>query len=158
MVRWSRALASNMKRSHSWACVLAATIAIAQDVAADTPAGVRRPDLAWQHWVLNCQGCHRVDGTGSTETAPALTGMVAKFTNVPGGREYLGRVPGVATAALSDADLAELLNWMLWRFDRDNLSATFRPYTAEEVRALRQQPLRTEASRVRARLVAQMPR
>src|SRR5262245_8771458 len=77
---------------------------------ADTPAGVTRPDLAWQHWVLNCQGCHRTDGSGSPETAPPLRGMVAQFTNVTGGREYLARVPGVATAPLTDTELAELLN------------------------------------------------
>ena len=158
-MRWSHAKACALALICGLvACAIGATIATAQDVAGDSPGGVLRPDLAWQHWVLNCQGCHRVDGTGSTETAPALAGMVAKFTNVAGGREYLGRVPGVATAPLSDADLAELLNWMLWRFDRDNLSANFRPYTAEEVRALRQRPLRTEAARVRASLVAQMHR
>jgi cytochrome c553 len=137
---------------------IVAGVATADNGAGDTPSGVRRPDLAWQHWVLNCQGCHRVDGTGSAQTAPALAGAVAKFTNVPGGREYLGRVPGVATAPLSDVDLAELLNWMLWRFDRADLSASFRPYTPEEVRALRKHPLRTEASRVRGSLVAQMRR
>lgn len=122
-----------------------------------TPSGVMRPQLAWQHWVLNCQGCHRADGTGSQGTAPSLAGMVARFVTVPGGREYLGRVPGVATAALSDADLAELLNWTLWRFDRSHLSEKFRPYTAAELSVLRRRPLRTEASRVRATLVRRFP-
>ncbi len=78
------------------------------------------------------------------------------FTNVPGGREYLVRVPGVAAAPLSDADLAELLNWLLWRFDGGHLQADFRPYASEEVGNLRKRPLRTEASRVRARIVAAM--
>ena len=125
---------------------------------AAAPAGVSHPDLAWQHWVLNCQGCHRADATGSANTAPALAGQVAKFTSVPGGREYLGRVPGVATAPLSDADLAELLNWILWRFDKADLGDQFRPYTAAEVGVLRRKPLRTEASQVRGKLVAGFPR
>lgn len=117
------------------------------------PQGVSRPDLAWQHWVLNCQGCHRTDASGSPETAPALAGTVARFTGVPGGREYLVRVPGVATSRLGDADLAELLNWLLWRFDATHLSPTFQPYTAAEVSTLRGNPLRTEAARTRAQLL-----
>jgi hypothetical protein len=117
---------------------------------------VRQPDLAWQHWVLNCQGCHRPDATGSAETAPALAGSVARFLTVPGGREYLGRVPGVSSAPLSDGDLAELLNWILWRFDRSHLSLRVQPYSAGEIAYLRQQPLRTEAPQVRAKLIESM--
>ena len=117
------------------------------------PPGVSRPDLAWQHWVLNCQGCHRTDGSGSPQTAPPLAGAVAKFTNVPGGREYLVRVPGVATSPLGNVELAELMNWLLWRFDATHLSPTFRPYTAAEIAALRSRPLRTEAASTRARLM-----
>lgn len=120
--------------------------------------GVRRSDLAWQHWVLNCQGCHREDGSGSEGTAPRLAGFVARFTRVDGGREYLARVPGVATAALSDSDLAELLNWILWRFDREHLSGSFIPYTAAEVALLRRRPLRTEAPLVRADLMKKVAR
>jgi cytochrome c553 len=139
------------------ALLTAISMMVSQTVAAaDAPAGVSRPDLAWQHWALNCQGCHRTDGSGSPETAPPLVGVVAKFTNVAGGREYLARVPGVATSPLSDAELAELLNWMLWRFDRSHLQPNFRPFSAEEVGALRSQPLRTEAARIRARLIGKI--
>jgi len=127
--------------------------AAAAGAAPRAPRGVSRPDLAWQHWVLNCQGCHRTDASGSPETAPALAGVVAKFTHVAGGREYLVRVPGVATSPLRDAELAELLNWLLWRFDGADLGPTFQPYTAAEVAALRGSPLRTEAARTRARLL-----
>ncbi len=122
--------------------------------AADSePRGVENTQRAWQNWTLNCQGCHRLDGTGSATTSPSLAGTVAKFLWVPGGREYLGRVPGVATSPLSNADLAELVNWMLWRFDRQNLPATFEPYTAAEIGQLRAQPLRLEASQMRSDLL-----
>ena len=53
----------------------------------DAPAGVTNPQRAWQNWTLNCQGCHRPDGTGSAGTAPSLAGTVSKFLTVPGGRE-----------------------------------------------------------------------
>ncbi len=118
-----------------------------------SPAGVEDPQRAWQHWTLNCQGCHRPDGTGSSGTAPSLAGTVSRFLSVPGGREYLGRVPGVATSPLSDADLSEVMNWMLWRFDKEHLPANFRPFTAIEIGQLRGAPLRLEASQMRAELL-----
>lgn len=118
--------------------------------------GVTNEVLAHQYYMLQCQGCHRPDGTGTSASAPPMAGMVARFLAVSGGREYLGRVPGVATAVLSDAQLAELLNWTLYRFDAANIPADFKPYTAAEIGALRRQPLRTEATAVRASLVAEL--
>jgi len=125
----------------------------AQGVPGAAHPGVLNAQRAWQHWTLNCQGCHRPDGTGSEATAPSLAGTVAKFLAVPGGREYLGRVPGVATSPLSNDDLAEVLNWMLWRFDAPHIPADFTPYTAAEIGTLRTQPLRIEASSVRKELL-----
>lgn len=115
--------------------------------------GVTSPERAWQHYVLNCQGCHRPDGTGSEKTSPPLAGLVGTFTRVDGGREYLVQVPGVATSPISDADLAELLNWMLWRFDGDHVPTDFQPYAAAEVGLLRKTPLRTEAPALRELLL-----
>lgn len=120
------------------------------------PAGVENPQRAWQNWTLNCQGCHRLDGSGSDATAPGIAGTVAKFLWVPGGREYLIRVPGVATSPLADADLAEVMNWMLWRFDREHLPASFKPFTAAEIAPLRARPLRLEASQMRSALLSQV--
>jgi cytochrome c553 len=117
------------------------------------PAGVTNVQLAWQNWVLNCQGCHRLDGSGSDATAPSLAGTVAKFLWAPGGREYLVRVPGVATSPLSDADLAEVMNWMLWRYDKEHLPSNFRPFTAAEMGPLRSRPLRLEAAGMRSDLL-----
>jgi hypothetical protein len=122
---------------------------------ASAPAGVENAQRAWQNWTLNCQGCHRFDGSGSDATAPGIAGTVAKFLLVSGGREYLIRVPGVATSPLSDADLAEVMNWMLWRFDKEHLPTSFRPYTAAEIAPLRARPLRLEASQMRSSLLSQ---
>jgi cytochrome c553 len=118
------------------------------------PAGVQNPQRAWQNWALNCQGCHRPDGTGSAGTTPSVAGTVAKFLSVAQGREYLMRVPGVATSPLSDQDLSEVLNWMLWRFDREDVPADFVPFTAAEVGNFRKRPLRLEASQMRSELLA----
>ena len=103
-------------------------------------------------YALNCQGCHLADGAGTAGSVPALAGSVAKFLGVPGGREFLVRVPGVAQSTLDDADLAEVLNWLLARFDGEHLPADFKPYSAEEVGPLRRSPL-TNVARVRSELL-----
>jgi mono/diheme cytochrome c family protein len=127
------------------------------------PAEAKYPGVldmrgAWQHWTINCQGCHRPDGSGSEGAAPRLAGSAAKFLHAPGGRSYLGEVPGVANSPLSSVDLAEVVNWMLWRFDRAHVPADFRPYTAEEIARLRQTPLHIEASQLRRKLLQQASR
>jgi len=103
-------------------------------------------------YAVTCQGCHRADGTGTPGTVPALAGSVGRFLRVPGGREFLGRVPGVAQAPLDDAALAAVLNWILGRFGGDDVPKEFVAYTAEEVGRLRQRPL-TNVDRVRSELI-----
>lgn len=103
-------------------------------------------------YALNCQGCHRADGAGTPGTVPPLAGSVARFLAVPGGREYLGQVPGVATAPLDDTALAAVLNWMLERFDKEHLPKDFTPYGAAEIGRLRRSPL-TDVERVRGELL-----
>lgn len=121
--------------------------------AAMADPGVYDPQQAATDYMLKCQGCHRPDGSGDARSNPALSGVVATYLAAPGGRQYLGRVPGIATAALDDARLAELLNWTLYRFDRRHVPVDFKPYTAAEIGALRANPLRTEAEATRQGLV-----
>jgi hypothetical protein len=107
-------------------------------------------------WIMNCQGCHLADASGSAKGAPNMAGSVSRFLAVEGGREYLGRVPGVAFAPLSDADLAVLLNWSLATFDPQHVPADFRPYTPEEVGRLRGAPLVSDAAEHRYRLLRKL--
>lgn len=115
--------------------------------------GVERPERARQNYILKCQGCHGPTAQGNRSNTPPMANMVARFLSVPAGRAFLARVPGVATAALSDAELAELLNWTLYRFDAAHVPPGFTPYGAVEVRKLRKSPLRTEAASTRRVLV-----
>ena len=87
-------------------------------------------------YMLNCWGCHRPQGEGIPGTAPALRGS-ADFLKVPGGREYLLEVPGVSQSALNDAEVAEVMNWILRSFSKEQLPADFKPYTVEEVKKYR---------------------
>lgn len=107
------------------------------------------------NYAIHCQGCHLADGAGTPGKVPGLAGQVARFLRTPDGRAYLGRVPGVANAALSDAELAALLDWTLRRFDAAHVPSDHVPYTAEEIGALRRDPL-VEVTRERDRILGAM--
>jgi len=107
-------------------------------------------------YMLGCQGCHLEDGRGFPQRGvPALDGFVGNFLKVPGGREYLVRVPGAAQSELSDERLADVLNWMLRTFSSAQLPADFTPYTAPEVGRLRKSPL-VEVAPVRVELLRRL--
>ncbi len=103
--------------------------------------------LPEEDYVLNCSGCHGPDGDGTRGVVPSLEDLGA-IAALPGGRQYLARVPGVAQAPLSGGRLARLLNWLVER----HAGAPPDPlYGAEEVTRLRRMPLRN-ASDVRREL------
>lgn len=131
--------------------LLAGAAGRASDQAIPGVADARQARTDYQ---LKCQGCHRPDGSGDDHSNPPMRGIVARFLTVQGGREFIGRVPGVATVDLPDDRLANLVNWTIYRFDREHVPAGFRPYTAAEIGRLRQNPLRLGHAAARARLVA----
>lgn len=115
--------------------------------------GVANPQQAQIDYMLKCQGCHQPDGSGDMAHTPPLKGEVAQFLHVAGGREFLGRVPGVASTDLDDARLAQLLNWTVQRFDPAHLPGDFTPYTEQEMARLRRHPIRLERAVAREKLV-----
>jgi hypothetical protein len=133
---------------------LAGTLAAGALAAAAAGAASAEP-LAGPHldYVLQCMGCHREDGSGAPGRVPSLAG-VGRFLQVPGGRDYLVRVPGVAHAPLDDAAVATLLNWLLARFDP---GAAFVPFDAAEVARRRAVPL-ADADAARRALLAALDR
>ena len=97
--------------------------------------------LARQNYILNCQGCHLPDGSGSEGNVPKMNDFVGYFLHVPGGREFIVQVPGAAGAPISDQELADVMNWMLLNFSKNELPDQFIPYSAEEIAKLRKEPL-----------------
>lgn len=92
------------------------------------------------NYQLQCLGCHLTNGEGSPRhDIPMMKGFVGNFLKVEGGREFLMRVPGASLSALSNQQLAELLNWMLQEDGIAGGSAPkdFKPYTGKEVAAYR---------------------
>ena len=105
--------------------VLIATLSIASvALAGGSPAEL---------YTLNCWGCHKPRAEGIPGAVPRLANSMGDFLHVPGGREYLVEVPGVAASALSDAEIAEVLNWLLATFNKAETPPDFKPYTAAEV-------------------------
>lgn len=114
--------------------VVAASASTGPARAADEPSDLER-------YRLHCSGCHGEDGRGTPGVTPSLHGL-ARLAESADGRSYLARVPGVAQAPVDDDDLAALLNWVLAEFSQPPLA---QPYSAEEIGALRQNPLRDPA-------------
>ncbi len=154
------------KRPGLWAGVivpltLAASWSFAIDVDAAGPVtidsslfvGVNDTERAEFNWVMHCRGCHGQYAKGSDKGAPAMAGVVSTFLHSEDGRDFLGRVPGVAFVDLSTNEVADLLNWLLQTFDYAHLPAKFIPYTADEIEELRSKALVSEAFSERERIL-----
>lgn len=113
-----------------------------------------RADDAYTLYALHCMGCHQRHGEGHG-SVPELKDFVGNFLRVPGGREFLIQVPGVAQSGLTDGEIAAVLNWTLLEFSPEELPADFVPYDAAEVARYRPGRL-IDVDPVRARLIEEM--
>jgi hypothetical protein len=101
-----------------------------------------------QNYLLFCGGCHGVAGGGVPHRVPALKDTLGRFLRADGGRELLLRFPGVLNSQLSDAALAQVMNWCVATFAGPESPTELRPYSADEVRSARAlPPLNTHRSR-----------
>lgn len=91
-------------------------------------------------YLLYCGGCHGINGHSSDSAVPSLKGQVDSFLCLPEGRKYIVRLPNVAFAPLDDAQLAELMNFVV-ALGSSREGKGDPPYTAAEVGALRRKPL-----------------
>jgi hypothetical protein len=116
------------------------------------PVHATPPD---QLYTLNCWGCHQPHAQGIPGSVPRLANSMGYFLRIPEGRAYLAEVPGVASAPLSDDEIARVLNWMLVTFSRPQLPQRFVPYTAAEIHQCRRHKL-VNVTGTRARLAARL--
>lgn len=103
-------------------------------------------------YVLHCRGCHGPEGAGVAGSVPDFRGQVGRFLFVPGGREYLVRVPGTSQSELSDARVAALLNWLVREFGADQVPDDLVEFDEAEVARVRRPPL-TDVDAVRRALL-----
>jgi mono/diheme cytochrome c family protein len=110
---------------------------------------------AQTNYILNCQGCHVVDGSGLEGKVPSMRPTLVPLARLAEGRRYLVQVPGVAQSTLNDADTAALLNWMLRNLADDKRIAGISAFTEKEVTEYRATRL-IEVQATRAKLFAKI--
>lgn len=93
------------------------------------PAAAQERSAA-ANYVLRCAGCHGMTGEGTAVGGvPTFRGSVSTIASDDQGRTYMTNVPGVLSASLSDAEIAEVFNYVLDRWGDEPVL----PFTAEEV-------------------------
>jgi cytochrome c553 len=127
--RWCARLPPGRLPTYAWAFAFASILVGA---AGANPA---------QDYMLYCMGCHGAQAEGVPGKVPPLAHSLGRFMRLPAGRSYILRVPGAANSVLSDAQLAEVLNWLARQFNSEELTADVPMFTAAEVTALRHTPL-----------------
>ena len=116
-------------------------------VAHAEPAEVRTPR---GNYLLNCGGCHGLEGVSNSKLVPDLKDEVGFFLNLPEGRGYVVRLPNVAFSSTTDAALTGLVNYVVFTLGGASVPKGTRPYTLREVSELRRHPL-NEVSLVQMR-------
>lgn len=109
------------------------------------------PELARADYVEHCAGCHGVQGLSAPAKLPELRGRVGYMMCTPESRAYLLRLPNIAKSRLTDnAQLADMLNFMVFAIGGESVLPGTKPFTAVEVGYERQFAL-TSASLVAER-------
>lgn len=123
-----------------------------------TPLEVTSLSAVQSTYLERCGGCHGIQGHSAPREVPTLRGQVGYFLCRPEARAYLIRLPSVATAPLSDQELADLMNFVVFDLGgASGLGSAYEKYTDAEVRALRVRPLKDVAlANYRARLVEKL--
>lgn len=122
------------------AACLAAVFAAAPDLV-NAQTRIVQFTRAQTHYVLGCGGCHGENGVSNAKLVPDLRDQVGYFLNTRQGREYLVRLPNVAFSVLSDQELTEVLNFMVFSLGAGSVPKQAAAYTRAEVARLRRQPL-----------------
>ena len=109
------------------------------------------------NYMIHCQGCHLPEAVGFAGKVPRMNGFAGYFLHSQEGREFLIRVPGVATSSLADDQLTELMNWLLLTYSAGQLPEPFVPFSVAEVAALRPD-LEADPEKTRMRILRQIAR
>jgi cytochrome c553 len=118
--------------------------------------GVSGSALAYEpqiNYALQCMGCHTPDGAGVPDRVPSIKDTLVPLAGMAEGRRYLVQVPGSSQSTLSDAELAELLNWMIHTLSVVPAPSTLAPFTEAEVKEYRAHTL-IQVRATRERLLA----
>jgi hypothetical protein len=101
------------------------------------PVATANDHRAGINYMIHCQGCHLPEAIGFAGKVPRMKDFVGYFLHSKEGREFVIRVPGVATSSLPDDELTELMNWLLLTYSNEQVPEPFEPFSVAEVSALR---------------------
>jgi mono/diheme cytochrome c family protein len=141
--------------------LLAALLQISA-AAADVPgpnaaAAIPAINHTVSNYLQSCGGCHGIQGRSAVGLVPQLRDRVGWFLCTPEGRQFIVQLPDVAFAGVSDQELADVLNFMMFDLGGASTPKSAKPYSAEEVKQLRENtPLRTGLRARRQAVVAEL--
>lgn len=147
---------------HGRRFILAGSIALLTLAA----SGPLRADGA-KLYEAHCVACHQPDGNGAEGMAPPLAGVLAKRAQSASGREYLAQVlvsgmigtitsrgvkynGNMPAATLSDAELAEVMGYVLATFNNVSQPLPAELFGAARGKALTPSAVRQQRERVLA--------
>jgi len=140
-------------RSLSMVVAAAAALLAPAQPKAEVPQATR----AQTNYLIGCAGCHGIQGIAESKVVPQLRDKVGHFLCSEAGRAYVVQLPNTAFADVTDAELADMMNFVMFGLGGES-SRGGRPYTAEEVGRLRRQPLvRDQLLATRASVIAGLP-
>lgn len=93
------------------------------------------------NYLKDCAGCHGVRGEAE-RAMPRMEGFVGTFLCTPEARAYIVQLPNIAFSTLSDRDLADMVNYVMFDLGGGSVPANAKPYSPAEVATLRRQPLK----------------
>jgi mono/diheme cytochrome c family protein len=98
---------------------------------------------ARSNYLERCGGCHGVQGRAFADTVPDLRDRAGWFLCDAAGRDYVSRLPNIVFSHLTDADLADMLNYVVFDLGGTSTPKGARRYTAAEMAHARREPLST---------------
>lgn len=98
--------------------------------------GARAEESPRTLYLLNCSGCHGVDGKGDTDADVPPLAYIGAMLNDPDGRRYVVNVAGVLSSGLTASETAGVLNWIRRTFADSPAQPPSADFDVEEVRKL----------------------
>jgi cytochrome c553 len=106
-------------------------------MAADQPSRT-----AHTNYILRCAGCHGFEGGGTPEGGiPDFPNSVGYIAGTELGRTYMMHVPGVVGSSLNNAEIAEVMNYVLDVWGETDSGEAPVYFTEEEVTQRRAEPV-----------------
>jgi len=131
-----------MGRSHLILPLLIGAGLAGAALAAGSAGKIADPVQARSDYLENCGGCHGINGTSAPALLPVLRDRSGYFLCTPKARAYLIRLPNVAHSRITDnAELADLINYVVFDLGGTSAPRDAPPFTAEEVTRERSHPL-----------------